>query len=224
MLHPTSISTTLDAVNEALFFGHPVTAKDREEVAEWLAGHQGKPGSYANMFAPTKIDFAKGLKLFSGETVRSSASMRHVTGEEVCRAITLLKPKSKVAREALKRAQEGMLARLRPIRPNEKNMFCCGTCDPALWRHITVGGLPGEEDWIPHGLKGLNRLRVGDGKWHRFPFFFTLLALSDIDLPAARAEIKYAAPVIEKYLARTKPSDKIKTRRRAILEQCLGKL
>src|SRR5690606_30517962 len=118
-----------------------------------------------------------------------SASLRHVSGEEACRAMILLKPKSKEARSALKRATTGMLLALERSRGNGRDFFCCGTCDPALWRHIASGGLRGAEEWIPKGLKNLKAHRDTLGRWRRFPFYYTLLALTEIDLPEAHREI-----------------------------------
>jgi len=221
-LDANSLAKTVDAVQEAFFFKHPVSSTDREAAAFWIATRQGQPGCYADMFAPTPADAANGIHLFTGERVAPSASLRHVSGEEACRAMILLKPKSKEARSALERATTGMLLALERSRGNGRDFFCCGTCDPALWRHIAAGGLRGAEEWIPKGLKNLKAHRDSLGRWRRFPFYFTLLALTEIDLPEARREIKYAAAVIEKSLARRASAGKYSQRRRAVLETALS--
>ena len=51
IVNPDSLSLTLDAVNEAFFSQQPLTQLQREQVAEWIASRQGKPGSYASMIA-----------------------------------------------------------------------------------------------------------------------------------------------------------------------------
>lgn len=216
-----SLSETLDSVNEALFFNHKTLSAEREEVAKWIASRQGKPNSYAEMFAPTANDIKNGIRLFTGETVRSGAALRHVSGEEACRALIMLKPRSKEARTAMKKASAGILSRLDIARQNKRELFCCGTCDPALWRHINAGGLPGAERWIESGLKFLKAHRNGDGTWRRFPFYYTLLALTETDLSAAVRELRYAADACERRLARMKPSSPIKTRRITVLERAL---
>jgi len=53
-------------------------------------------------------------------------------------------------------------------------------------------------------MKALRDHRDGNGKWRRFTFFYTLLALSEIDMPEAVEELRYSAKISEKYLARTK--------------------
>lgn len=221
-IYTDSLSRTIDTVNDACFFERPVSAGEREEVALWIAGRRGMPGAYAEMFAPTPSEQKAGILLFTGELVGPSAALRHISGEEACRALILLRPRSTVARAALKQATAGMLAALKRAEEAKRAFFCCGTCDPSLWRHISAGGLRGAEDWLQRGMKVLRAHRDGSGKWRRFPFFFTLLALAEIDLPAARREMEYAAPVCERYLSRMKPSNQYMVRKRAVAERVLA--
>ncbi len=220
----SSLAQTVDAVSEAFFLKQAIDKEEREEVAEWIASRQGKAGAYAEMFAPTELDQEKGIKLFTGETVRPSASLRHVSGEEACRAMILLRPSSKSAQEALERATSAMTQKLVNARDNGREMFCCGTCDPALWRHVAAGGLRGCEDWVDRGLHWMKKLRDGEGRWRRFPFFYSVLALSEVDTPAARGEIKYAAPVLERYLLRPAGKSKTGQRRHMVVERALERI
>lgn len=222
-LNRTSLSETIDSVNEAFFFGQPVANHDRDEIAEWIASRQGLPGSYAQMFAPTPSEAKHGIRLFTGETIVPSASLRHVSGEEASRALVLLKSPSKLATTALERATNGMREALTRAASEKRELFCCGRCDPALWRHISAGGLKGEEDWIERGLRALKSYRDGAGKWRRFQFYYTLLALSDLDSPAAKREMSYTATVCERYLNRSSRSGLASDRRRAIVERVLAK-
>jgi len=221
-IHRNSLSMTLDSINEDIFFGRKTTRKDREELAQWIAGRQGKPGAYANMFAPMKMDVEKGLKLFTGEVIRSSASLRHVSGEESIRVLILLGSRSKAVKESLQKARTGIQTSLKGALEKQKEWFCCGTCDPSLWRNIAVGGLPGSEVWLKIGMKTLKAHRDKEGRWNRFPFFYTVLALSEIDTPEAIREMRYAAKSCEKYLRNTKPSRPTTVRRRAVVEKVLN--
>ncbi len=219
-----SLAKTFDSVEEAFFFKEKVSVSLREQIADWIAERQGKPGSYANMFAPTPADVENGIRLFTGEVVRSGASLRHVTGEEACRALLLLKPRSKSAQAALAGATAGMSEALQRGESRTNNFFCCGTCDPALWRHIAAGGMRGHEAWLSRGMKALRDHRDGGGKWRRFPFFYSLLALSEIDLPEAVDELRYSAKISEDYLARAKPSRPGVIRRIAVFEKALARV
>jgi hypothetical protein len=64
------------------------------------------------MFAPTTKDFARGIKLFTGERISSGAATGHILGEEACRVLLLLNADVPVATEALARASRSMDKRL----------------------------------------------------------------------------------------------------------------
>jgi len=74
------------------------------------------------------------------------------------------------------------------------------------------------------GLKFLREHRDGEGRWHRFPFHYTLLALSEMDEKAVSREIPYAAPVLERMLKRRSRGGQFETRRRAVAERILARL
>jgi hypothetical protein len=93
-----------------------------------------------------------------------------------------------------------------------------------VWRHISAGGLRGAEQWIEYGMKSLKAHRDGTGKWKRYPFFWVLAALSEIDSAAAKQEIKYAAKPAERYLLRTKGTTPTIIRRRIVIERVLDKI
>ena len=184
------------------------------------------PGSYAGMFAATQRDVKEGMTVFTGEKVRSGAATRHILGEEACRALILLDVPLASVRDALKRASAGMIPRLRQAsgRPSViPGTYCCGICTCSLWRHLAVGGLEKGEQWLAAGMKALKQHRTGDGKWRRFPFYYTLLALSEIALPTAIEEMRYAAPACEQGLKRCRSEDKFVQRRRLLLERVLAK-
>lgn len=112
LLHTRSLGGTLDAVNEALFFGRRIPKADARRVATWIAGRQGLPGSYAGMFAPTPKDYTQGIRLFTGERISTRAATGHILGEEACRALLLLNVRSKDVSGALAEATHSMDERL----------------------------------------------------------------------------------------------------------------
>ena len=80
-LDQTSLGSTLDAIAETIFFGRRLTVGPRNTAAGGIARRQGLPGAYAEMFAPTQKDY-RGLRLFTGERVRSRVGITHLLGEE----------------------------------------------------------------------------------------------------------------------------------------------
>jgi hypothetical protein len=223
LVRTNSLSDTLDNINQAFFYQRPLTKSDREEAAKWLAGRRGKAGSYAGMFAPTEQDFTRNARLFTGEKVSSRAAIGHILGEEACRALILLKPSDAQSRNALKRATDGMLKRIDEYGPKNRGFYCCGICSASLLRHLAVSGLDHSEKRLLNGIKILKSYRKGNGEWGRFPFYYTLLALSETELKPALLEMRYAASVCERYLKRVKGSNKYAIRRFDLCERVLSK-
>jgi hypothetical protein len=226
IVNSRSLARTVDAVNEAFFYARELTKSQREEAAKWIAGRQGLPGSYLNMFALTKKDIEDGVRVFTGEKIAPGAAARHIIGEEACRALILLDSRSRNVSDALDRAAVGMLDRLHGADKSagrKVGTYCCGRCSVSFWRHLVVGGFDHAERRLEAGVKELVKYRKDDGKWRTFPFYYTLLALSEIDLPVAVREMRYAAPVIERLLQRAPRDDKTARRRRLLMERILAK-
>jgi len=225
VVHENSLAATLDALNEAFFYNRSVSEPERIQVAQWIAGRQGKPGAYANMFAPTITDFAEGVRLFTGERLHSRAGTAHILGEEACRALILLNIQDSDVRNALDRASRGIMGRLKVAEDKYgfSGFYCCGTCTPSLWRHLAAGGLQDGESRLEAGMKVLKNHRDGKGKWRRFPFYYCLLAISELDLPSAIEEMRYVSPVCERYLKRMQQEDGYTQRRQTLVERILAK-
>ncbi len=225
MFKPKTLAEPLDSVNEAHFYGRTLPKAQREQTAKWIASRQGLPGSYANMFAPTEKDLEEGIRLFTGEKVRSGAAARHILGEEACRALILLNTKTAGVQRALARASEGIMKRIEHADTKGRTLgtYCCGTCTLSYWRHLTVGGLKNTERELRTGVKYLRSHRDGTGRWKRFPFYYTLLALNEMDLQEATMEMRYASPMCEGYLERSQKPGKFVERRRHLSERVLEK-
>jgi hypothetical protein len=92
---------------------------------------------------------------------------------------------------------------------------------------MLAGGLAeaDAEAWLAAGVKGLRGHRAGNGRWRRFPFFYTLLALSEMEVPGAVGEMRYAAPVCERLIrGEAKAGDRFGERRRALAERVLARV
>ena len=223
LINHNSLALTLDSVNEAFFYNRPLSKSEKAQVAKWIASRQGMTGSYANMFAPTKKDYQNGITLFTGEKIRTRAGLSHVLGQESCRTLLLLNVKSTDVKSALERASAGFMEFMKLYIAAKEGTYCCAPCSCALWRHLSAGGLKNGERILTNGIKTLKSLRDGKGRWKRFPFYYTLLVLSETELAVARKEIKYAAPACERLLKRQMKKDKISLRRRILAERILEK-
>jgi hypothetical protein len=225
-LNRTSLCSTLDSLAESLFFQRRIPAAQRAVDAKWIASRQGLPGSYAGMFAPTEQD-AQGIRLFTGEAVRSRVGIAHLLGEECCRILIALPLKDRNVQASLDRAVRGMSDRLEETdrRGLSTGIYCCGTCAAGYWRNLATGLFPRAEERLRTGLVGLKQLRCGDGQWRRFPFFYTCLALTEIGADRAQAEMQYAAERWVRILPRLSSAKDPFVQRRAavgrrLLEMC----
>lgn len=231
LVYPDSLGDTLNAINAALFYGLPIEQTDRWEAARWVAERQGLPRSYAGMFAPTASDYSIGTLTFSGEPVVSEAGTAHLLSEEACRVLYRLGVQDlPEVSGALHSARRAILRRLQASQPEGiwAGVYCCGMCSVALWRHLGASGQAEDERRLENGLFQLKRQRDGKGRWKRFPFHYTLLALSELEMPAVHDEVKYALPVIERALRRVERSDpaaetELERRRRIVMGRLLEK-
>ena len=94
-----------------------------------------------------------------------------------------------------------------------------------MWRNLVSGGLDRREERLEMGIgKFLRSTRTGNGRWRVFPFWYTVLALSETDLSEARAELEYAAPVLERTARRPAPVEPYGARRRELARRALATL
>src|SRR5262245_38603290 len=174
-----SLSQTIDTMSAEHFEGRALTMAERRQAAEWIAARQGLPGSYGATFAGFPSERSKGVVLFTGERV-TSASARHILGEEACRALRLLRVRDRRVTRALEAADEGLMRCLARAAqdPRRRNpvLFCCGKCSVGLWRNLLAGGLDRGEERLERGALHLRSVRAGEHGWRTFPFWYAVLA------------------------------------------------
>lgn len=232
-----SLALTVDAINDAFFFGRAIPAAQKREAALWLASRAGVERSYGGLPAPTDNDYASGVKVFTGEPVKSKAALGHILGEEAMQALAALRISNKRVNDALgKSAGEfGAVVTNYDGKFGPYGMYCCGICSAAFWRNLSSGAMDdalGGASKVDHrvvaGIKLLNAHRREGGKWRRFPLWYTLYALTSLDperLPksvrAAKSELLYAAPACERVLKSRAPAVGYAQRRCGVAERVL---
>ncbi len=218
-----SLWRTVDAVNEAIFFGTKLSPAERSAAARLIASRQGLAGSYAETFRGFDAEFKTGIQLFTGERI-VSASARHILGEECCRALRLLKVRDGEASAALKRADLG-LRRCMDYQASlgrDIGWFCCGKCSVGMWRNVLAGGLDHQEKRLERGVMILKRHRDARHGWKRFPFWYTVLALAEMKSASALAELKHAATVLERTAKSKARPGTFAARRHTLAERALA--
>jgi hypothetical protein len=208
LINRASLSQTVDAINAAHFEGRTLTAAERGQAARWIAARHALPGAYGGTFAGFPNERSRGIVLFTGERI-ASASARHILGEETSRALRYLRVRDPHVTRALDGADSGLMQCLERAaedpRASNPGLYCCGKCSVGLWRNLLAGGLDRREERLRRGASHLRSMRDGEIQWRRFPFWYTVLALSEMDSAEARAELKYAAPALERAASRAVP-------------------
>jgi hypothetical protein len=227
LINNTSLSKTIDAIHSAHFEDRTLGAAERRQAARWIAARQGLPGAYGNTFAGFPSERVEGIVLFTGERI-TSASARHILGEEASRALRRLRVRDPRVSQALRVADKGLLQCLEraaedPRRTNP-GLFCCGKCSVGLWRNLLAGGLDRQQERLQRGAAHLRSMRDGQSGWRRFPFWYTVLALSEMDSPEARMELKYAAAELTRVANRPVPSAVYALRRHQLAVRTLNRL
>jgi len=225
LINKTSLSQTVDAIHTAHFDGRTLVAAERGDAARWIAARQGLPGSYGGTFAGFATERSKGIVLFTGERI-ASASARHILGEEASRALRLLRVRDRSVTRALDAADEGLMQCLARAAedPRKANpgLYCCGKCSVGLWRNLLAGGLTRREERLQRGAVHLRSVRDEEHGWRKFPFWYTVLALSEMDGPEAKRELKYVAPALERAAGRATPATMYTHRRQALAVRALN--
>lgn len=223
LLNRTSLYKTVDNVNESLFFGKKISRKDAKEIVEWISTRYDTEYSYNHSYGLTGKDMKTPVYTFTGERLLC-ASMRHIMAEESARVVLQLSEINGAKPETLKNTDKWFYKMLKASESAGKPLgtFCCAACTIGLWRYLNAGGLPKYRENISNGLMSLHSNRDESGKWGRFPFYYTLLALWEIDDPLATKEINYALPACERALKRLKPEGSFSRRKRDLLLKILN--
>ncbi|MFA4985993.1 MAG: hypothetical protein WC712_05370, partial [Candidatus Brocadiia bacterium] len=69
----------------------------------------------------------------------------------------------------------------------------------------------------------LKENRTGKGDWRRYPFYYTLLALLDLDNKGVMEELRYAAPLVERRLKSSHSTKPYDLRRRELARRILAR-
>ena len=196
ILNTRSLISTIDALNEAVLRRLP-WEDEAERLSAWLADRLGKPGGYAGSFALTEGDWNREFRLFTGERITTKVARAHIIAEEAIRALAIIHRVTGRECPALTESAASLADRIFHHEGStvvQDGIYCCGRCSAAFWRCMAAGGYGPQQQTLSQGLSSLARHRDGHGGWRRFPFYYTLALLGEIDPGLAAAEIRYCSP------------------------------
>jgi hypothetical protein len=136
--------------------------------------------------------------------MQSNVGTRHVLGEEALRTLLVWKlGSSRPVAEALKGFNQIL------ERGGKTGHYCCYTCSVSFLRTLAVTSIDDADRILEKGLSIIKKARTTDGRWHGFPFYYTLLCLSEIESSSAQNELGHASQVAERLLKRYGENDRI---------------
>jgi hypothetical protein len=220
IIHPTSLTATLDATAEAIFYQNNISTSLRHEITNQIISRQCQTGVNTGFFLLYASESDAKVKLFSGESLNTNLARNHIPMIEAVRILKLLDFGSHAVTHAIELANQRM----------EKmcySTFCAkGECKSLTIAYLRVLSLDGSGNSAPRMISHITNLtnhRDGKGSWGGFPFFYTLLMLSEIDDPLAMQELKYAAPFCEKQFSQNWSADPFSKRRQDIIAKALAR-
>ncbi len=220
ILVPESLQETLwrlEEVRQGFRTGSDAHVK---EALDWVLSRQGLKGSYRGLFAPTDQDCVQGVRLLTGECLGSYGSTRHILGEEALRTAIAWNLRSS---PAVTKALMGFSQILEDAsRPERSGFYCCHKCTAAFLRTLAAAKPDNWDRILEQGVDKIREARTSDGRWHGFPFYYTLLTLSEIGIPSSTMELRYARKVAERLLGRYQKEDRTSRFRKLALESTLS--
>jgi hypothetical protein len=217
-IYSESLSRTIDVANDALIAGRAIPVNERGELVEWLLKRQVASGRHVGAFAPTAEDLTHGARLFTGEPLRTKLSTWNVLTAEAARLLILFGGDDDRIREAIDRAASWL----------DVSCFVAGDCVVGECAHSFVSHLRFSSAAevgpavLVRRLSVVREQRDGTGRWRRFPFYYTVLTLSEIPGEAAKSELRYAVPACERVLSRGAKDKIYGARRRALVERIIA--
>ena len=222
LLNETSLANTVWNLEEARWSNRSTDDPAVGAALSWVAGRIGMPGAYQGVLAlPTESDISEHLGAPTGDTTGlGTGGVLHVLGEEAVHALLLWDHQAGWDSERTLGIIENRF-RWKAVNDGAERLghFCCLRCSVARWRALALGKPKGWEDSIADGLKMLAGQKVKEnGRWERYPFYYTLLTLSEIPMDEVHTERARVAVAADRALSRLNREDQVTRFRRRALE------
>lgn len=206
-----SLAETLWRLEEVRMGFAVVPRIEVNEALDWIQERQGMEGSYEvkghKFFAPAEKDKEK-VELITGEKFENTGGTDHMLGQEALRALMLWGRGEEIeTKRALKTLYNLLDLDQDYGTPRENGYFCCAKCSVAMLKTVSVVKTESWEETLEKGVDKINQNRDGEGRWGKYPFYYTLLALSEIESDSAVDELRYAAENGETLLNRYEGKD-----------------
>lgn len=155
--------------------------------------------------------------MYTGEALRTKLATWNVLTAETARLLLLLSGTSDRVSAAVRRAEAWLGVSCFGLRD-----CAIGECAHSLAAYLRLLARSSANPAVV--VRGINTIRAhrdGNGRWRRFPFYYTLLTLTEIQSEPARRELRYAVEACERVRGRCARNKVFAARREALVERIL---
>ena len=186
VIEEKSFYGTVTNAAQVLFDGGSFNETEKTQLASWILDHQNRYKGF--IFYPSEQDREDGIRLFSGEKPRSKFLADNSVELEALRLLALIYPNHPEAHRIFQDANERLL-------PLCFARGCivgeCAHAGIAFRRYFMTFDGDESSEKNRQTLETLKQRRYGEGKWRDFPFYFTLLWLTELPDDLAQEELEY---------------------------------
>ena len=166
-----------------------------------------------------KMDLVKKDRLVTGEKLSTKLAVKNIGTIQKARLLSSLSVPHAVDKSNLQKLDEW-------IKKQCFAEFCgVGECRHSSMAYLRyLGTLNGDtnKSTVDTFVHKLSECRDGGARWKGFPFYYTLLVLSELTSQDARTELQYAVPACHRAMKRINRKDPYSKIRREVLSDVLG--
>ncbi|MBN2228579.1 MAG: hypothetical protein JW779_03225 [Candidatus Thorarchaeota archaeon] len=193
-------------------------SNDNDNVLRFIINQQLAYGSDEGVFIETRNVSGLKSRLYTGEKIQTQLAAKNILTLEAARALLLSKSRADYVSECIHRVDKW-------IQRQCFSEFCStGECKHSTVSYMRYLSAKESQAKLAGLLSELVKHRDGNGSWKGFPYFYTLLALSDIHNPDAEKELEYAFPMMQKRFRRNQIEEPYWSRRNDIMNRIQTRL
>lgn len=221
MLVTKCFAEIIDDYNGLHFRNKLLSNNSSDDLIQFICSRQILESFKKGSFSFSTRDYQLGKWMFTGERIITNLAIRNILSIDATRILLFNREHSESVNEIIKKSHAWM-------ERSCFSKFCttgeCKHSSTAFARYLVSLDQEDNEIRLNNFVKTLSNFRNNKGKWDGFPFYYSLLALLDIQTTNAIKELQFAAPACEKDLKQlSNINPKYSERRLEIIKRVLAK-
>jgi len=214
------LARVLERADAAMRRRETVTAETKDVLVRSLLDRQIRAGRKAGLFALDPQDWNRGPRLWTGEPIRTKLAAEHVFSQEAARLLHGFGGREPAVDEAVALAAGRLAETCYAVR------HCTiGECATSFIGYVRfLASVRGQDGWgdVSRRVQTLSQHRAPNGRWLRFPFFYTLLVLSELPKSVGENELVFARDAAARSIPRASIEEPYAGRRAQLLRDVLA--